>query len=160
MASDAVADVINHGGDFNHGYTYSGHPVSSAVALENLRILEEEGLVDRVRERTAPYLAKRWSELASHPLVGEASIAGMMASIALTPDKSARAPFAAEAGTVGKICREHCFANRLIMRHVGDRMVISPPLIIEESEIDQMMERIFIALDRTAESLKAEGLNC
>ena len=158
VVSDAVAEVINHGGDFNHGYTYSGHPVSSAVALENLRILEEEGLVDRVRERTAPYLAGRWAELASHPLVGEASIAGMMASIALTPDKSARAPFKAEAGTVGKICREHCFANRLIMRHVGDRMVISPPLVIDESEIDLMMERIVNALDSTLKTLKAEGL--
>jgi len=76
-----VAEVINNGGDFNHGYTYSGHPVSAAVALENLRILDEEGLVDRVGKRTAPYLAGRWAELASHPLVGEASISGMMASI-------------------------------------------------------------------------------
>ena len=66
--------------------------------------------------------------------------------------------FKAEAGTVGKICREHCFANRLIMRHVGDRMVISPPLVIDESEIDLMMERIVNALDSTLKTLKAEGL--
>jgi len=158
VVSDKVAAVINEGGEFNHGYTYSGHPVSSAVALENIRIIDEEGLVDRVRSTIAPYLADKWSQLADHTLVGEARICGMMGSIALTPDTAARAKFASEAGTVGKICRENCFANQLIMRHVGDRMVISPPLIISEKEIDQLIERASRALDATLVRLKEEGL--
>ena len=158
VVSDKVAGVINEGGEFNHGYTYSGHPVSSAVALENLRIIDEEGLVDRVRSTIAPYLADKWTQLADHPLVGEAKICGMMGSIALTPDKASRAKFTSEEGTVGKICRENCFANQLIMRHVGDRMVISPPLVISEKEIDQLIERASRALDTTVVRLKDEGL--
>ncbi len=158
IVTDSVADVINSGGEFNHGYTYSGHPVACAVALENLRILQEEKIVERVREQTAPYLASRWQELAEHPLVGEAKSIGLLGSIALTPDKSSRASFSAEAGTVGKICREHCFASQMVMRHVYDRMVISPPLIITQSEIDILMERVTNALDKTLDTLHKEGL--
>ena len=129
IVSDEVARVLG-GCEFNHGYTYSGHPVSCAVALENLRILDEEGIVTRVAEETGPYLKEKWESLAAHPLVGEARIVGMMGSIALTPDKTSRAKFASEPGAVGYICRERCFANNLVMRHVGDRMIISPPLVI------------------------------
>ena len=157
VVSDEVAEVIGRD-EFNHGYTYSGHPVACAVALENLRILDEEGIVDRVREDTAPYLKSRWESLADHPLVGEAKIVGLMGSIALTPDKARRAPFAAAAGTVGLVCRERCFANDLVMRHVGDRMVISPPLIISHEEIDELVRRARIALDETHDRLRAEGL--
>ncbi len=157
VVSDEVAEVIG-GDEFNHGYTYSGHPVAAAVALENLRILDEEGIVERVGSETAPYLASRWSELADHPLVGEARICGMMGSIALTPDKTSRAEFASEKGTVGLICRERCFANGLIMRHVGDRMIISPPLVITNDEIGALVERAFKSLDETHASLKDDGL--
>lgn len=158
MVSDEVAETINNSGDFNHGYTYSGHPVSCAVALENLRILEEEKIVDTVRHETGPYLAKKWADLADHPLVGEAQLVGLMGSIALTPDKASRAAFASAAGTVGLRCRERCFANKLVMRHVDDRMVISPPLIIQKSEIDTMIERIVTALDETYTDLKKDGI--
>ncbi len=157
ILSDEVARVIG-GTEFNHGYTYSGHPVAAAVALENLRILEEEKIIDTVREETAPYLKKKWEALVDHPLVGEAKIVGMMGSIALTPNKATRAPFKAPVGTVGFKCREHCFANNLIMRHVGDRMVISPPLIISKTEIDTLIERATRALDLTYSQLQEEGL--
>ncbi|MBR9841795.1 MAG: aspartate aminotransferase family protein [Rhodobacteraceae bacterium] len=157
ILSDEVAAVIG-ATEFNHGYTYSGHPVAAAVALENLRILEEENIIDTVRDETGPYLKEKWEALANHPLVGEAKIVGMMGSIALTPDKATRAPFRAPAGTVGFKCREHCFANNLIMRHVGDRMVISPPLIIRKSEIDTLIERAIRALDLTYAQLRDEGL--
>ena len=107
-------------GDFNHGYTYSGHPVAAAVALENLRIMQDEHIVEHVRDVAHPYLTERWSALTDHPLVGEAKLVGLMGSIALTPDKARRAAkFASEDGTVGYRCRERCFANNLIMRHVG-----------------------------------------
>ncbi|MCK0096758.1 aspartate aminotransferase family protein [Yoonia sp. F2084L] len=156
IVSDEVAAVLRET-EFNHGYTYSGHPVACAVALENLRILEEEGMVDNVRNVTAPYLRKKWEALADHPLVGEAKIVGMMASIALTPDKASRAAFP-DPGTVGFICRDRCFANNIIMRSVGDRMIISPPLSITRDEIDILMERARKSLDECYEKLKADDL--
>lgn len=157
LICDEVAEVINNV-EFNHGYTYSGHPVACAVALENLRILDEEGIVTRVREQTGPYLKEKFESLAEHPLVGEAKIIGMMGSIALTPDKASRAAFEAEAGTVGFVCRERCFANNLIMRHVGDRMIISPSLVISHEEIDTLIERAWQSLDECHAKLKEDGL--
>jgi putrescine aminotransferase len=157
IVCDEVAEVIGSV-EFNHGYTYSGHPVAAAVALENLRIMEEEGIVDIVRDETAPYLKDRFESLADHPLVGEVKIVGMMGSLALTPDAANRAPFKADAGTAGFICRERCFANNLIMRHVGDRMVISPPLVISKEEIDTLIERARKSLDEAHEILKEKGL--
>jgi putrescine aminotransferase len=157
IISDKVADVLRDT-EINHGYTYSGHPVACAVALENLRILEEEKIVDNVRDVTAPYLRRKWEALVDHPMVGEAKIVGMMASIALTPDKATRAPFASEAGTIGFITRDRCFANNVIMRSVGDRMVIAPPLTMTCDEIDILMERITTSLDEAYEKVKADGL--
>lgn len=157
IISDEIAGVINSG-EFNHGYTYSGHPVASAVALENLRILDEEGIVTRVREQTAPYLKQKWDTMLEHPLVGEANLVGMMGSLVLTPHKESRAAFKSDTGTVGFICRERCFANNLVMRHVGDRMIISPPLVINEAEIDTLIERAWQSLDECHARLKAEGL--
>ena len=157
IVSDEVASVIG-ATEFNHGYTYSGHPVASAVALENLRILEEEKIIDRVREDTGPYLKEKFEGLTDHPMVGEAKIVGMMGSIALTPDKSARAAFKADAGTVGYMVRERCFANNLVMRHVGDRMIISPPLVISKGEIDLLIERAWQSLDEGMKAVKDAGL--
>ena len=157
IISDKIADVLR-GTEFSHGYTYSGHPVACAVALENLRILEEENIVDQVKDVTAPYLRKKWESLADHPLVADVNIIGMMGSVALTPDKATRAKFAAEEGTVGFICRERCFANNLVMRSVGDRMIISPPLTITCDEIDILIERARKSLDECLEKIIADGL--
>ncbi|MGR3551009.1 aspartate aminotransferase family protein [Pseudooceanicola sp.] len=157
IVSDEIAAVIG-ACEFNHGYTYSGHPVACAVALENLRILDEEKIVERVRDDTGPYLQEKFRSLADHPMVGEASIIGMMGSLALTPDVSARAPFAADAGTVGYMVRERCFANNLIMRHVADRMIISPPLVITRGEIDVLIERAWKSLDKGMADVKDAGL--
>ncbi|MDU8910706.1 aspartate aminotransferase family protein [Aestuariicoccus sp. MJ-SS9] len=157
ILSAEVAEVIS-GTEFNHGYTYSGHPVACAVALENIRVLQDEGVIDRVRDETGPYLTEKFQSLTDHPLVGEARIVGMMGSIALTPDKASRAAFAAEAGTAGYICRERCFANNLIMRHVGDRMIISPPLVISKDEIDTLISRAWQCLDEAHAQLEEQGL--
>ncbi len=157
LVSDEVAGVLA-ATEFNHGYTYSGHPVACAVALENLRILEEERIVERVREETGPYLREKWEALADHPFVGEARIVGFMGSLALTPDKPARAPFAAPAGTVGLIAREISFENNLIMRHVGDRMIIAPPLVLSKAEIDTLIERAIRTLDEAHEEARKQGL--
>ncbi|KIC40702.1 aminotransferase [Ruegeria sp. ANG-R] len=157
IVCDEVASVIS-ATEFNHGYTYSGHPVAAAVALENLRILEEEKVIDHVRSVAAPYLKKKWEALTEHPLIGEATIAGMMGSIALTPEKASRAKFASDPGTIGYICREHCFKNNLIMRHVDDRLVISPPLVITPAEIDEMFVRIHKSLDDALAEINEKGL--
>ncbi|WP_039016911.1 aspartate aminotransferase family protein [Halocynthiibacter namhaensis] len=158
MVTDEVAKTLNEGGDFNHGYTYSGHPVSAAVALENLRILEEENIVETVRDVTAPYLEEKWMQLGDHPLVGQAGICGMMGSIAMTPDKASRAAFAGGPGQIGLICRDHCFNNGLVMRHVGDRMIISPPLVLTTTDIDTLIDRASKALDLTLKDATDQGL--
>ena len=157
IVCDEIAHTIAQD-EFNHGYTYSGHPVAAAVALENLRILQEEGIIERVREETAPYLAQVWGALADHPLVGEAVSRGMMASLALTPDKARRARFASEPGTVGLIAREYSFGNNLVMRHVGDRMIIAPPLVITLEDIDALIVRVRKTLDQTHDHLTRAGL--
>ncbi len=158
IVNDDIAATVGGAGDFNHGYTYCGHPVATAVALENLRIIEEDGLIDHVRNVASPYLQQRLEELHDHPLVGETKLVGLMGSIALTPHKETRAKFASEEGTVGYRCRERCFANNLVMRHVGDRMVFAPPLIIQPSDIDVMIERARKSLDETYSEIKADGL--
>ncbi len=158
IVCDEIATVVGGAGDFNHGYTYSGHPVASAVALKNLEIIEEEGILDHVRNVAHPYLAERWHALQDHPLVGETKLVGLMGSLALTPNKASRAKFASEAGTVGLRCRERCFANNLVMRHVGDRMIIAPPLVITEAEIDVLIERAHKSLDECYAGLKGDDL--
>ena len=157
IVCDEVASVIG-ACEFNHGYTYASHPVAAAVALENLNIIEEEGIIDHVRTDIGPYMKELWTGLTDHPLVGEAKIVGMMGSIALTPHKESRAKFASEPGTVGYIVRERCFANNLVMRHVGDRMIISPPLVLTRDEADILIERARKSLDEAHQQLKAEGL--
>ncbi|MDX5401039.1 MAG: aminotransferase class III-fold pyridoxal phosphate-dependent enzyme, partial [Rhodobacterales bacterium] len=157
IVCDEVAAVIG-ACEFNHGYTYSSHPVAAAVALENLNIIEEEGIIDHVRTNIGPYMKELWTGLTDHPLVGEAKIVGMMGSIALTPHKESRAKFASEPGTVGYIVRERCFANNLVMRHVGDRMIISPPLVMTRDEADILIERARKSLDEAHQQLKADGL--
>ena len=158
IVCDEVAEVINSG-EFNHGYTYSGHPVCAALALENLRILQEENILDHVNNTAAPYLKQELTRLAeNHPLVGGLNICGMMASLPLTPHKESRAKFATEAGTVGYMCRERCFANNLVMRHVGDRMIISPPLVIQPDEIDIFIKRAKTALDETYAAVRDQDM--
>ncbi|WPC04966.1 aspartate aminotransferase family protein [Pseudomonas benzenivorans] len=152
IVRDEIVEVLNQGGDFNHGFTYSGHPVGAAVALENLRILRDEKIVERVREETAPYLQKRLRELADHPLVGEVRGVGMLGAIELVKDKASRGRFPGELG-VGMICRGHCFDNGLIMRAVGDTMIISPPLVIGKAEIDELVEKARLCLDLTAKAV-------
>ena len=157
IVCDEVAEVIG-GGEFNHGYTYSGHPVAAAVALENLRFLEEEHVLDHVRNIAIPALHEMWHGLDDHPLVGETTIVGMMGSLALTPHKQSRAKFAMDAGTAGFMCRERCFANNLVMRHVYDRMIISPPLVITPEEIAELGRRARTALDECFAQLKEQDL--
>ncbi len=155
---DRVAKVlIENGGDFNHGFTYSGHPVACAVALANIKLIQDETIVERVATDIAPYLSKLFNELANHPLVGLTETCGMMAGLVLMQDKNTQSLFDAE-HAVGMICRGHCFANGVIMRAVGDRMIIAPPLVITHDEIDKMISLIRLSLDNTLAEIRELGI--
>ncbi len=153
MVSDRVADVlIEKGGDFNHGFTWSGHPVACAVAIENISIMRREKIVENAEAKIAPYLQKRWRELADHPLVGEVRGIGMLGSLELVAHKPSRT-FFRNRGATGMVCRDHCFANGLVMRAVRDTMIIAPPLVIERSQVDELVEKARRCLDLTARDI-------
>lgn len=157
MVGDRVADVlIGQGGEFNHGYTYSGHPVACAVAIANIRLLQRERIVETVRDELAPYLAQQFATLNEHPLVGEVQTCGLMGAVQLVKDKAKQLPFPSEL-EVGMVCRGHCFGNGLIMRAVGDRMIVAPPLVITRAQIDEMMALIRRCLDLTLADATSRG---
>lgn len=153
MVGGRVAEtLIEEGGEFFHGFTYSGHPVACAVALENLRIMEQEKMVDRVRSDIGPYLQDGLRSLADHPLVGEVRGVGLIGAVELVKDKDGPV-FFDPVGRVGTICRDHCFANNLVMRAVRDAMVCSPSLVITRPEIDRLIKTLRVCLDKTLADL-------
>ena len=158
MVGDRVAQVLMNSGDFNHGMTYSGHPVAAAVAAANLKILRDEGIVDRVRDDTGPYLQKKWQDaFADHPHLDDVRGVGFLAAFTWVKDKSRRELFA-NPGEVGTICRDIFFKNNLIMRAVGDSMVSAPPLVMTQTEIDEMIALAARCVDQTTNTLRARGL--
>ncbi len=158
LVGDRVAKVlIEQGGEFNHGYTYSGHPVACAVALANLDIMEKEQLPQRVKGEVGAYFARRYAEFNAHPLVGVAESCGFVAGLVLVKDKQTNERFHPD-DAVGMVCRGHCFRNGLIMRAVGDRMIIAPALTLSFAEIDELMRLIRLALDLTHQELHQKGL--
>ncbi len=144
--------LIDKGGEFFHGYTYSGHPACCAVALKNLEIIEREGLVEKVREETGPHLARAIKRFDDHPLVGETRTCGLLGAIELVADKTTRRRFHPH-GRAGTIARDHFVKRNAIMRACGDIMVLSPPLTIEPGEIDRLFDVAEEALDATAKDL-------
>ena len=158
MVADRVAEVlVGEGGEFFHGFTYSGHPVAAAVANANLEIMERERVVERVRTDIAPYWAARWRELADHPLVGEARTLGLFGALELVPRKPSRA-FFPERGTVGTRCRDLSVKNGLVMRAVWDTMIAAPPLVITPAEIDELVSKAVQTLDQLHQELRRDGL--
>ncbi|GGP20307.1 aspartate aminotransferase family protein [Silvimonas iriomotensis] len=150
---DRVALPIIEAGDFNHGMTYSGHPVAAAVALANIAILRDGGVVDQVKNETGPYFQKSLREaLSNSPIIGEIHGTGLVAGMQLCEDKNPRKRFA-NGGDVGLICRDHCFGNNLIMRATGDRMLLSPPLVISRTEIDELVDKAARCIALTAKDL-------
>ncbi len=153
MVSDRVADVlVERGGEFFHGYTYSGHPAACAVAIENVRILQREGLVERVRDDIGPYLQQRWQTLAEHPLVGETRMVGLMGALELVEHKDTLARFAKERHA-GTVCRDILVDNGLVMRAVGDTIVVAPPLTLSHAEADELVDKAWRCLDLTRQAL-------
>lgn len=155
LVGDRVADVvIASGGEFAHGYTYSGHPAACAVALTTLKIMQKEGIVDRVKNHTEPYFQARLQKLADHPIVGEVRSIGLMGAIEIVREKSTRERFGKELAA-GMRCRDFCVNNGLVMRAVGNTMIVSPPLIVEDGHVDELVEKAARCLDLTAASLSA-----
>jgi putrescine aminotransferase len=157
MFSARIASVLKEkGGELAHGYTYSGHPVCAAVALENIRILQREKIVERVEQDTGPYLRERWLQLADHPLVGEARIAGFMGAIELVADRAQRR-FFEDRGTVGAMCRDFALANGLVLRATKDSMLLSPPLVMTRDHIDELIDKTVRSLDQTLDVVRSRA---
>ncbi len=153
VVSERVAAVLNQkGGEFNHGYTYSGHPVCAAVAAECIRIMQRENIVERVRDEIGPYMQKRWAELGEHRLVGMVRGVGMLGALELVKSREPLS-FFEDKGTVGNIARDQAIENGLVMRAVGSSLIVSPPLIMTESEVDELIEKAKKTLDATAKIL-------
>ena len=156
MVDDKVVEALmNHDDDFNHGYTFAGHPVACAVALKNLEIMERENLITKVNTETGPRLAKMLAKFKDHPLVGEARSVGMLGALELVANKRTHARFA-ELGRVGLICRNHFIDNGFIMRAVYDTMVCAPPLTWTEAEFVEAERVIAKALDLTLADVAGE----
>jgi len=155
LIHERVAQVIiAKGGEWVHGSTYSGHPVSAAVALKNLQILRDERIVERVRTTIGPYFQSRLRMLLDHPLVGEARGVGLVAALELVKDKSSRALHDPDLRVAVRV-REACFEKGLIIRAARNCMMMAPPLVISEAEVDEFMAILREALDEVLAGLPA-----
>ncbi len=152
---DAIAEESDRVGVFGLSFTYSGHPVSAAVARETIAIYEEEDIIGHVR-RVGPHMQAGLRELLGHPLVGEVRGLGLVAGVELVADKATHEPFGKALG-VGPFCNGRAEEHGLIVRAIGDTISFCPPLVISESEIDEMLARFGRALDDTAAMLAEHG---
>ena len=154
--SKRIVDVLlEKGGDFVHGYTYSGHPTCAAVALANIEIMENEGLIERTRDVTGPYLANALKRLDSHPLVGEARSLGLIGAVEIVAEKGTNTRFTGKEGVAGPMVRDICIKNGLMVRGIRDSIVMCPPLIITEAEIDRLVDIIEQSLTEAEPALRA-----
>ncbi len=151
--SDRVADVlIEKGGEFFHGYTYSGHPASCAVAIANLKLIQRENLVARIKDDIGPYLQQKWRALADHPIVGDTRMVGLMGAFEIVKQRKPLQRFD-EKQRAGVILRDHLLDAGVCMRAVGDTIICAPPFILSHSEADEMIEATWRALDLTQSAL-------
>ncbi len=142
MISDEMVDVLNRGGYLAHGYTYSGHPTPCACALANLKVIEDEKLIERTRGETGPYFQKKLAALKDHPAVGEVRGYELIGAIEI---KAAGAPNTLGAKAAG-IARDH----GVIVRGIRDLIAMSPPLIVTQGEVDEL----FAAIGKTLDAMK------
>jgi putrescine---pyruvate transaminase len=155
VAAPIVAELRRAGGDFVHGYTYSGHPTAAAVALKNLEIIAREKLVERVATDVGPYLARALLRLNSHPLVGEARSLGLIGAVEIIARKGSNVRFGGKEGTAGPIVRDACIRNGLMVRAIRDSVVMCPPLIITHAEIDRLVDILERSLTEAHTQLRA-----
>ena len=153
MVSEAICQVLEEkGGEFAHGYTYSGHPTTCAAAIENLRLLED-GIIDRCRGEIAPFFQERIRKLADHPMVGEVRGVGMLAGVELVKDKANRARWDDDS-TAGYLTRDACIRNGVVSRAIGDTMVLAPPLVTEPEDLERMVTRLTKSIDEVHAELR------
>ncbi|MEP7247209.1 MAG: aminotransferase [Gammaproteobacteria bacterium] len=155
VASFIVEALREAGGDFVHGYTYSGHPVAAAVALANIDILEREHLVERTAKQTGPHLARGLAALSEHPVVGDARSLGLIGAIELVARKGTHERFGGAEGRGGVIVRDACIRNGLMVRAIRDTIVMCPPLVITLAEIDSLLAILRKSLDESEADLRA-----
>jgi len=159
MINDRIYDAIRSEsgriGTFGHGFTYGGHPVATAVALETLKIYEERDIVGHVRA-ISPAFQAGMRELGEHPLVGEARGMGLIATLELVRDRSTKAPFDPTLG-VAAYAGKRAQSHGVITRALGDTINLCPPMIITAGQIEDLLSRIKLSLDDTLAwlSLKA-----
>ena len=159
VSADVYAALVKQSekiGVFAHGFTYSGHPVTSAVALETLKIYEERDLVSHVR-KVAPRMQAGLRRFQDHPLIGEVRGIGLIGAVELVADKPAKTPFDPKA-SVGGFLAKRAQHHGLIIRPLVDTIAFCPPLIIKEDEIDLMLERFSLALNDTLAMVRERGL--
>jgi 4-aminobutyrate--pyruvate transaminase len=150
-----IADNSARIGTFGHGFTTSGHPLATAVALENLKILEERDLMGQAR-RVGAFMQTQLRKLAAHPLVGEVRGEGLIAGLELVEDKASKRSFAPQL-KVGLKAFALGHQHGLIVRAIGDTIALCPPLIITEAQVQEMIARLGRTLDDTAAALVADG---
>jgi adenosylmethionine-8-amino-7-oxononanoate aminotransferase len=141
---------------FNHGFTYSGHPVACAAALTNIEIIERDRICERVRE-LGPYFEKRLASLERLPLVGDVRGSHFMLCVENVADKEARELLPASV-EIGKRIADHCQQRGLIVRPMGHLNVISPPLILTRDQIDELVDILGESIRATADDLVREGI--
>jgi 4-aminobutyrate---pyruvate transaminase len=152
----AMLDESRKIGVFGHGFTYSGHPVASAVAVKTLEIYERDNIVGHVRSIMGSFQA-RLRALADHPMVGEARGVGLVGGLELVADKQTKRGFLPKQAVAPK-CVAFGQMEGVIVRAIGDTIAICPPLVITAAEVDELFDRITRALDRTEEWVRKEGL--
>ncbi|SIQ22709.1 aspartate aminotransferase family protein [Pseudacidovorax sp. RU35E] len=148
---EAMAANSGRIGTFGHGYTYSGHPVAAAVALETLKVYEDEGILTRTRE-LAPRFAQGLATQAERRIVGNMRAVGLIGALELMLDGAARTPFD-PALKAGYQVAQYALEEGLIVRAMGDTVALCPPLIITPAEMDEMFARLGRALDRFEKTL-------
>ncbi|MGI9236777.1 MAG: aspartate aminotransferase family protein [Woeseiaceae bacterium] len=155
FVGDRVADVlIDKGGEFFHGYTYSGHPVACAVAIANIGIMHREKLVDRISNDIGPYLQHKWQALGEHPLVGDTRMVGLMGAFELVKSKDPLERFGQKQGA-GVVFRDLLMREGVCMRAVGDTIICAPPFVLTRAEADELIDKAWVALHRTSDALSA-----
>jgi 4-aminobutyrate--pyruvate transaminase len=154
--NDALVGQSRKLGAFMHGFTYAGHPVSAAVAVEPLRIYEERDIVGVVQQ-IAPYFQDRLRALAAHPLVGETRGVGLLGAVQLTADRATRAPLPAEAG-LGPPIMENLAARGVLLRATPEAVYLCPPLIISRAEVDELIGAVAGALDHALDHARRTGV--
>lgn len=159
VPEDIYQAYVDHSaqiGTFGHGFTYGGHPLGCALGVKAIEIYQRRDIISHVRS-LIPTFEARMAKLTEHPLVGEARHCGLVGGVELVADKASRKPFDAKAA-VGPQCAKLLEKRGAILRAIGDTIAICPPMVITEAELNELFDRLELALDDTLAWERKEGL--